>query len=109
MALNSGGRSMRKYHFYDGLLVAAQFISADCSALLKVPSPAADTENTQQAISSTTHNTPEIIPHLLAQFLKKYKKKPCAHMKTINYNSDRLWNNWRPDRKIIRLVGGSRG
>ena len=89
---------MRNYRFNGGLLVTTACTSADYSALLKVPSPAADTENNQQAIPSTTHTIPETIPRPLIQFLKKHKNKLLALLKIIKDNSARLWNKCQTDK-----------
>jgi len=122
---------MKKYRFYGGLFVPLLFITTSCSYLTNNVkntnnySPPLEQAKHTQAQLLAIHTTPykKSSPLLrsgllgllwlwtLARFYAAEKRRrisawhldDLALLKIIKTNTLRLWNNHRPDRKIIRL------
>jgi len=117
---------MRRY-YYGGLRVIHPLISTSCSSLTLIAKdhspPLEQAKHTQAVIPAvqTTHNKKykKNITALLGLFwlwllarfytaeknrrLPGWQLEDLTLLKIIKTNALRLWNNHRPDRKIIRL------
>jgi len=116
---------MKKYRFYGGLFIPLLRITASCSYLTN---NVKNTNNYSSPLAQTqllaTHTTPDkkykrkisgllglLWLWTLARFYSAEKRRrihawqleDLALLKIIKTNALRLWNNHRPDRKIIRL------
>jgi len=122
---------MKKYCYFDGLLVIHPLISAHYSS----STTSAKNNNTYSPPLELTKHTQAVIPEFQTAHNKKYKRNiaallgtfcllllvrfyaieksrripvwqlgDLALLKIIRLNALRLWNNHRPDRKIIRLL-----
>ena len=95
---------MKKYRFYGGLFVTPLLITTSCSYFTnnvkntKDHSPPLKQVKYAQAQLLAIHTTPGKKSSTLLRFLKNYKRKISGLLDLL-----RLWNNHRPDRKIIRL------
>jgi len=72
---------MKTYSWLSGLLVSFLLLLASCSSLplnMKDRFPAAQQPKSEQVILAAVQTAPGKKPHLLAQFLKKYKSKISA-------------------------------
>jgi hypothetical protein len=106
---------MKKFHFYGGLLVIHPLISTNSSSLTisvknsKDHSPPIEHAKHTQAVISAVQTAPENKPNLKARFyapekrrrIPEWRLEDLALLKIIKTNALRLWNNHRPDRKII--------
>jgi len=95
---------MKKYRFYGGLFVTLPLITTSCGYLTNNVknttdySPPLEQAKHVQAQLLAIHTTPDKKSSPLLRFLKNYKRKISGLLDLL-----RLWNNHRPDRKIIRL------
>jgi hypothetical protein len=108
---------MKKYCYFDGLLVIHPLISARYSSFTysvknsnTYSPPLKQTKHTQ-AVIPAVQTAPENKPNLSAQFyateksrrISGWKSENLAHLKIIKANAIRLWNNHRPGKNIIRM------
>jgi len=93
---------MKKHYFYGGLFVTPLLNTTRCSYLTikntNDYSPPLEQANHAQAQLLAIHTIPGKKSSRLLRFLKNYKRRISGLLALL-----RLWNNNRPDRKIIRL------
>jgi len=118
---------MKKYRFYGGLFVTSLIITTSCSYLtnnVKNTHPLEQAKHAKAqllAIQTIPYkkSSPLLRRGLLGLFwlwtlarlysaekrrrISRWQLEDLALLKIIKTNSLRLWNNHRPDRKIIRL------
>jgi len=95
---------MKKYCFYGGLFVTLLLITTSCSYLTN---NIKNTNNYTPPLEQAKHAQAQLLAiqttfdkksSQLLRYLKKYKRKISGLLGLLW-----LWNNHRPDRKIIRL------
>jgi len=107
---------MKKYCYFVGLLVIHPLIPARYSSFTtsvknrNTYSPPLEQEKHTQAVITAVQTTPENKPNLIARFYATEKSRripgwqleDLTLLKIIKTNALWLWDNHRPDKKIIR-------